>query len=231
MRIRGALVAALSLTILLPWGTEAAAQAVITTTTPDLVTGTMAIKGLGFGSTPGTVFLFDGLNVVPLTVSGWSDTEILIIAVPNVPGDLEPGTYLLLVRTAIPSDGYSVVTLGAVGPEGPPGQDGADGAPGAPGTQGAPGPAGPQGAPGPPGVQGAPGPPGPQGAQGPQGLQGPPGPAVNTFATCSENGCTCGGGATTVSAVRAPCLVTSDTGQCAMARGFGGSVNCCVCRP
>jgi hypothetical protein len=131
---------------------------------------------------------------------------------------------------------------GRAGPPGPPGLQGATGATGPAGPQGPSGPQGLPGPTGPPGPQGATGPAGPtgprgptgatgaQGPQGPQGLQGPPGPAVHTSAVCYPStvttscGIVCQGNV--VAAAPAPCVATSDTGQCSAQAG-----GCCVCRP
>jgi len=108
------------------------------------------------------------------------------------------------------------------GLKGDPGPQGPQGIPGAPGPQGF---GGPKGDPGPQGPQGLQGPAGPIGPKGNTGPQGPAGPAVRTSAVCSATGCSCTNGY--VSSVKAPCIVTSDTGSCSLAT-VG---TCCVCKP
>ncbi len=64
--------------------------------------------------------------------------------------------------------------------------------------------------------------------------QGPPGPAVHTSAVCysGKASCadTCRGADRVVAQVEAPCMVTSDTGQCSW-RWQRSPGRCCVCAP
>ncbi len=80
---------------------------------------------------------------------------------------------------------------------------------------------------------------GARGATGDKGAKGDTGPTVTSIASCvdaSSSGagfCNCSGGATTISKVKSPCNVTSDTGSCS-ASGFGSGIElkkgqCCVC--
>ncbi len=89
---------------------------------------------------------------------------------------------------------------------------------------------------GPPGLKGDKGDQGDQGLKGDkgdQGDQGLPGPPVSTSAACtgiknSQCWSLCGGSQNVFISAPPPCLVTSDTGQCAVQTNEG---ICCVCAP
>jgi type VI secretion system VgrG family protein len=117
---------------------QAAGRPAILRAIPDPAGGVLFIHGENFGVDP-TAFL-DGLE---LALSFASDSLIQA----EIPPDLEPGTYLLIVwrshRANWPPriDDLAVMdlTLGAVGPEGPPGERGPAGERGPEGQIGPPG--------------------------------------------------------------------------------------------
>lgn len=132
---------------------------------------------------------------LPLTVTSYSDTEIVAECPPDPDNPLEnlcaDGDFLLVVdpvegggngggNSGGKNAAYDL-TIGAVGPTGEAGPAGADGAPGPQGVAGADGATGPEGPTGPQGIagtdgtDGATGATGPEGPTGPQGLAGPAG--------------------------------------------------------
>lgn len=86
----------------------------------------------------------------------------------DLPGDLAPGTYELVLDTdqLFKNDIKFDLALGAIGPTGPQGEQGPRGIQGVQGPRGSTGPRGPQG------IQGLRGATGPRGAQGPKGEPG-----------------------------------------------------------
>lgn len=135
----------------------------ILSTQVDATQSVVTVGGCGF-DTKG-VLLY--LNDQPVTVTSYTDTQIVANTGTAVPG---PGTYLLLVtnhgvkkeKADATNSATFPVTIGMVGAAGPQGPAGAEG------------PIGPAG---PMGFTGATGP------QGPQGLQGPAGPTTNVLPT------------------------------------------------
>jgi protein-disulfide isomerase len=83
---------------------------VVAEAVPDDATGTLTIKGSGFGGRP-----FVTLNLIPLTVQFALDGQILAAAPISV---MPPGTYLLTVsRGPLPADSASIdVSLGGAAP-------------------------------------------------------------------------------------------------------------------
>jgi protein-disulfide isomerase len=77
---------------------------------PDEASGTLTIKGAGFGARP-----FVTLNLIPLTIQFALDGQILASAPIRL---MPPGTYLLTVsRGPLPTDSASIdVTLGGAAP-------------------------------------------------------------------------------------------------------------------
>lgn len=140
----------------------------------------LVITGQNFGAAQGTV----QLNLQDVTVSFWTDTQVVVFLSSKIP----PASYRLTVNGQKKNDtdtmdGVTIGAVGPTGPTGPPGPKGDAGATGTPGTTGATGPqgiVGPIGAAGPKGDTGATGATGSQGgigATGPQGILGPMGPA------------------------------------------------------
>lgn len=158
---------------------------VITSAVPDLVNGTLTVRGVNFGDTPARVTL----NSIELPILTSGPREIIVHLDPHTPA----ASYLLVVyRDATPLFGIFIVSIGgpgtpgpqgmqgprgADGPQGPTGQTGETGPAGATGAQGATGPAGETGPAGPAGKQGPSGATGADGRTGPQGPTGAQGPA------------------------------------------------------
>ena len=111
----------------------------------------IAIAGETLGATMPVVTLDDR----PLTVVTFGDR----LVVAEVPADVSPGSYkLLLTNTTTRKKGSFITTIGAVGPQGPAGPQGLMGLPGAPGPRGEPGATGFTGPEGPVGPAGPAGP-------------------------------------------------------------------------
>jgi len=111
---------------------------VVTSATYDDTSGTVSIRGAGFGDDAPYVTLAGE----PLHVLESTDGHVLAEAQPGLPA----GSYRLMVARdpltvpwsrRIQSFSLFEVAIGAVGPQGPPGEDGQ---PGEPGPQGPPGP-------------------------------------------------------------------------------------------
>jgi hypothetical protein len=144
-----------------------AGPVLVLSATPNRVSQTLTIRGVGFGERAPNVFWEEQT----LPVASASDTEVVAFFPAAVPD----GTYRVTVirgPSAIDRDVFYVTVQAATVVEGPQGPAGAPGPQGEPGLQGEPGPAGPAGPAGPTGPQGAKGAVGPQGPAGPQGLPG-----------------------------------------------------------
>jgi len=107
--------------------------------------------------------ILDG--VISLNPIAYTDTAVTA----QLPNNITPGSYSLLLNTKNGPTAIFIATIGAVGPQGPAGPAGPAGPVGPAGITGAAGPAGPVG---PAGAPGIPGPQGPAGATGPQGPSG-----------------------------------------------------------
>jgi hypothetical protein len=177
----------LPLLICLLFATPAlAASITITSATPNLTSGTVAIQGDNFGELSPPIVVLDGFV---LTLTAWGPTQV--IAVLPAPVAASPGSYQLSVsrlgkNNAIQDTATFVVTVGDSGPAGATGPTGAAGAAGPTGPAGAAGATGPAGATGAAGLPGVAGPTGPAGPSGAAGATGPAGPSaaftVNPFA-------------------------------------------------